>query len=207
MKPEETRTLEEHLTEQIKKTGYPLEIETSNLLENKNFVVFNTQYYFDEEIQQGRDIDIYALPLRPDPVDDRLHPFSLSLFSAIECKKSETHAWVFYTRPRLPMSSINMKGQYETTVPELKEFSPDSFEWNFEQSVLTPHYDWSATKILFIGCPLFWSCMVCASFKASSNVFLGKGLCLRVPVSLLNKPRSKSIYSLKVVYLICSAHQ
>jgi hypothetical protein len=141
MEPEKKRTLEDYLTEQINKTGYPLEIEISNLLENNRFVVFNTQYYFDEEIQQGREIDVYALPLNPDPIDDRLLPFRISLYLAIECKKSDTHAWVFYTRPRLPMSSIYMKGQYETTVPGLKSFSAESFEWDFEQKCLLLHYD------------------------------------------------------------------
>jgi effector-binding domain-containing protein len=131
MKPEE-----EHIIEKIKRTGYPLEIEASNSLENKRFVVFNTQYYFDEEIQQGRDIDIYALPLNPDPLDDSLLPFRTDYYLPIECKKSNTHSWVFYTRPRIPMNSIYMKGQYETTIPELKTFSSESFEWNFEQKIL-----------------------------------------------------------------------
>lgn len=62
MKPEEKKTLEDHLIKAIKKSGYPLEIEISNLLD-KDYVVFNTQYYFDEKAKQGRDIDIYASPL------------------------------------------------------------------------------------------------------------------------------------------------
>lgn len=49
MKPKEkNRTLEDHLIKRIKKSGYPLEIEISNLLDKK-YVVFNTHYYFDEE--------------------------------------------------------------------------------------------------------------------------------------------------------------
>lgn len=134
-------TLEDYLFEKLKKSGYPLEIETSNSLENEKFVVFNTQYYFDEEAQQGRDIDIYALPLEPDPLDDKLLPFVLTTDVSIECKKSETHAWVFYTRPRIPMSSIYMEGQIRVTVPRPKEFSADSFEWLLQQKCLTLHYD------------------------------------------------------------------
>jgi hypothetical protein len=134
-------TLEDYLIEKVKKSGYPLEIELSNSLENERFVVFNTQYYFDEEAKQGRDIDIYAIPLEPDPLDDRLLPLSLTTDVAIECKKSETHEWVFYTRPRIPMSSYYMRGQYRTTVPERKEFSAESFEWFLQQKCLILHYD------------------------------------------------------------------
>jgi hypothetical protein len=134
-------TLEDYLFEKVKKSGYPLEIETSNSLENEKFVVFNTQYYFDEEARQGRDIDIYALPLEPDPLDDKLLPFVLTTDVSIECKKSETHAWVFYTRPRIPMSSIYMEGQYRATVPKPQRFSTDSFEWFLQQECLMLHYD------------------------------------------------------------------
>lgn len=61
MESEKRRTVEDHLIEKIKESGYPLEIEISTLLD-KEYVVFNTQYYFDEEIKQGRDLDIYAIP-------------------------------------------------------------------------------------------------------------------------------------------------
>jgi len=142
MKREEGKdTLEDYLIEKVKKSGYPLEIEISNILENERFVVFNTQYYYDEEAHQGRDIDIYALPLEPDPYDDELLPFRLRTDVAIECKKSETHAWVFYTRPRIPMSSIYMRGQLGTTIPNPKEFSTESFSWFLEQKCLILHYD------------------------------------------------------------------
>jgi len=134
-------TLEDYLIKKVKESGYPLEIEVSDLLESEGFVVFNTEYYFDEEIKQGRDIDIYAIPLEPDPVDDRLVPLHLTTDVAIECKKSETHAWVFYTRPRIPMSSVYVSGQYRTTVPEPEEFSPESFDWFLQQGCLRLHYD------------------------------------------------------------------
>ena len=142
MKQEEGKgTLEDYLIERIKKSGYPLEIEISDALEREKFVVFNTQYYFDEERKQGRDVDIYALPLEPDTIDDRIRPLFLSLDAAIECKKSETHAWVFYTRPRIPMSSFYMGGQFRTTVPQSDEFTTKSFEWFLQQECLMLHYD------------------------------------------------------------------
>lgn len=141
MTSEENNTLEKHLIKQIKRSGYPLEIETSEILESRHFVVFNSEYYFDEEAQKGRDLDIYALPLDPDPMNEAILPFNLRLELAIECKKSDAYAWVFYTRPRLPMSSIYIEGQLTTTFPKRKKWSADSAEWFFETECLKLHYD------------------------------------------------------------------
>lgn len=141
MNPEERKTLEDHLIQQVKKSGYPLEIEVSNILDGKSYVVFNSEYYFDEEAQQGRDLDVYALPLEPDPLNDAILPFRLRFELAIECKKSEPYAWVFYTRPRMPDNSIYMNGQLTTTLPKRKTFSVESSEWFLERECLKFHYD------------------------------------------------------------------
>jgi hypothetical protein len=141
MTDEENKTLEKHLIQQIKRSGYPLEIETSEILESRHYVVFNSEYYFDEEAQQGRELDVYALPLDPDPLNDAILPFRLRLELAIECKKSEAYAWVFYTRPRLPMSSIYIRGQLTTTFPKRKKWSKDSSGWFLETECLKLHYD------------------------------------------------------------------
>lgn len=131
--------LQDHLLSKVKKSGYPLEIEVSSILEHESFVVFNSQYYFDEEAKQGRDIDIYAIPIFE--IHDRLLPLRLSTDLVIECKKSETHAWVFYTRPRIPMSGIYMSGQFRTTVPKPEGDITKSFEWLLQQHCLDLHYD------------------------------------------------------------------
>ena len=141
MPEKQKKTFEEYLKEQVKKSGYPLEIKVSNILDGMHYVVFNTEYHFDEEIQQGRDIDVYALPLDPDPMNDEILPFRLNLELAIECKKSETYAWVFYTRPRLEYSGICMSGQLSTTFPKRKQFSTDSADWFFEYTCLKTHYN------------------------------------------------------------------
>ena len=142
MNPDETKkTLEDHLIQQVKKSGYPLEIEISNILDGKEYAVFNSQYYFDAETQQGRDIDAYAVPLHPIILGQENLPFALRLELAIECKKSEPYAWVFYTRPRLTMNSLYMKGQLFTTFPKLKGFSGGSAQGFLEQNCLELHYD------------------------------------------------------------------
>lgn len=138
---EKKKTLDDHYLEEIKKSGYPLEIRISNLLDNRGYVVFNTHYYFDEEAKQGRDIDIYAMPKECHPKEDKLAPFNVRTELVIECKKSETHAWFFYTRPRIPMSSIYISGQYRTTVPQPETYSAQSFKSLFEYELLKLHYN------------------------------------------------------------------
>ena len=109
-------------------------------------MVFNSEFYFDEETQQGRNIDAYAIPMRLDSefeeIEEKILPFSLQLDLVIECKKSESHAWVFYTRTKLSeRSGSTVRGQVTTTLPELEQLSPDSSKWFLEQECLKLHYN------------------------------------------------------------------
>ena len=114
---EKKRTLEDYLVERIKESGFPLEIEVSNMLDS-DYIVFNTSYYFDNEAQQDRDIDIYAIPMEntevftDEELAKKMDPFFLGTEVAIECKKSTTHCWVFFTRPFLKPSNLHTSGQY-----------------------------------------------------------------------------------------------
>lgn len=77
-------------------TGYPLEIEVSSLLDElKDWWVTNTDTFFDRDGNKTRDIDISATYWTP----EKLCPLTLGLTLAIECKKNEKFAWVFFTRP------------------------------------------------------------------------------------------------------------
>lgn len=142
--PEKKKTLEDHLIKRIKESGYPLEIEISTLLDNE-YLVFNTQYYFDEETKQGRDIDIYAIPLLnvdllvDDVLTNRFAPFRLRTEIAVECKKSDTHAWVFYTRPLVHPSHIHISAQYRDNFSHSS--IPSSVE-SFLFDNLKLHYDY-----------------------------------------------------------------
>lgn len=83
----------EYLKKEIKKTGYPLEIEISSILD-RGWAVFNTDSYFDRDEGKLRDIDI-----RADKIYNKHTPIILSTSLVVECKKSEDFAWVFFTRP------------------------------------------------------------------------------------------------------------
>ena len=95
-----SKTLEEHLKEEIIKTGYPLEIEISDLLEER-WIVFNNDTYLDTEERKSREIDIFAIHLsEPEQLAGEVEPPLFVMTELIvECKKTDTHAWVFFTRP------------------------------------------------------------------------------------------------------------
>ena len=118
----------------IKESGYPLEIEVSNVLD-KNYSLFNNAYYFDTETRQHRNIDIHASPIdrKEKYYEKRLAPFILRTEIAIECKKSDTHAWVFFTRPceigsEYTLAGGAIHGEFKSSVPVTEPYT-DSFEW------------------------------------------------------------------------------
>jgi hypothetical protein len=99
--------LVDYLRKEIRKSGYPLEIETSSMLDRKWDEVINTDSYYDSDERKTRDIDINAR---------RYYNFlsgSLLLIInlTIECKKSENSAWVFFSRP-FKYSLFEIDGQY-----------------------------------------------------------------------------------------------
>lgn len=95
----------DHLRQEIKKSGYPFEIEISSLLDDKWDEVFNTASYFDDDEKKMRDIDVNA-----SRSSEEAFPF-LDLNLTIECKKDENFAWVFFTRP-LKYSFEDIAGHY-----------------------------------------------------------------------------------------------
>lgn len=93
------RSLEDYLTEELERTGYPLEIEVASLLDKK-YIVDNNAYFLDWEENKAREIDISAFPKRNYPEEGKkIKPFGLVHRLVIECKRSNTHAWIFLTRP------------------------------------------------------------------------------------------------------------
>jgi len=96
------KTTEGHIIDQIQRTGYPLEIEVSDLMERAGWIVFNNQPYLDEDEGKTREIDIYAIhETEADQFVTEPKPrIFVGTDIVIECKKSTTHAWIFFTRPK-----------------------------------------------------------------------------------------------------------
>lgn len=94
------KDLKDFLSDEIQKSGFPLEIEVSSILEDQKWVVLNNQPFRDPDEEELRSVDILAFhgPTvyeRPETL-----PFGFSPRLVIECKKSSSYAWVFFTRPQ-----------------------------------------------------------------------------------------------------------
>jgi hypothetical protein len=96
--------LEEKIIEELKKSGYPLEVEVTLALESSGWNVLNQEGYIDSETNKWRTIDVLATKSieLSGSVYQRLH---LSL--AIECKKIEGKPWVFFVRNKKPLRIFN----------------------------------------------------------------------------------------------------
>lgn len=86
--------LERRILEDLAKTGYPLEVRASLVLEAQDWIVTHNPTYVDVEEQKAREVDINAVRAwqvqRPGPMP---HILLCSLF--LECKKSHK-PWVFF---------------------------------------------------------------------------------------------------------------
>lgn len=115
------KTLEEHLIGEIQKTGFPLEIEVSDLMQ-ENWVVLNNTPYLDSDKNENRTIDIYGIHESDTEAISTRSNRHISLTSTdvvIECKKSNEYAWIFYTRPNYITPSFFPGGGQRTDFLEV----------------------------------------------------------------------------------------
>lgn len=55
------KAIEDEIIEEIEKTGFPLELRVSKLLQDKGYYVANNLYFVDRDEGKGREIDARAL--------------------------------------------------------------------------------------------------------------------------------------------------
>lgn len=80
----------------IEKTGFPLEMEISQIIKGIGWKVQNSSYYIDRDENKGREIDIIASIHRSQEIYKGIHlevVFSL----VMEVKKTEDKPWVIFT--------------------------------------------------------------------------------------------------------------
>lgn len=136
----EKKELKDFLCKQIAYSGFPLEIEVSSSLEKEKWIALNNQPFRDHDTGELRSVDILAFhePTvfgRPKEI-----PFGFSPRLIIECKKSSSHGWVFFTRPQI--KAFPMDGQvydfpraFSTSAykekDSLSQIGPFSYEYYF----------------------------------------------------------------------------
>jgi hypothetical protein len=134
----------------VTESGYPLEIEISNLLD-KDYRVYNTRYYWDKEIDSGRTIDIFAISYSPNQtLFDQIIPFSSI---AIECKKSNTHHWVFFTRPNRIDEIFKgnaISGQCKSSIPNVISGGSSMDDW-IRSVPIFPNLHYSSYKEIAVA--------------------------------------------------------
>jgi len=97
---EKKKAMEGHIREQLLATGFPLEIEVSDMMEKADWIVLNNQPYLDEDEDKTREIDIFAIHMTEADqfMTEPRSPFFIATDMIAECKKSSTSVWALFTR-------------------------------------------------------------------------------------------------------------
>lgn len=86
----------EKLKSQIKKGGFPFELEVAHEFTNKGWSVENNTYYVDKDENKGREIDLIAQYVKQYNIPQK--HYAESTFSFVtEIKKEKEKPWVIFT--------------------------------------------------------------------------------------------------------------
>jgi hypothetical protein len=93
----DSQNLEEKIQEDLQKTGYPTEIVSASIMQQRGWHVLHNPSYLDDTEYKNREFDIWAVRTLQieKPFADIL---SVSVCLITECKKSDK-PWVFFTTP------------------------------------------------------------------------------------------------------------
>lgn len=88
------RSLEERILDEIRKTGYPTEIISATLMQQRGWGVLHNLSYLDDVEGRSREFDVRAY--RSWAIKGPTQTFVIGAFLIAECKKSDK-PWVFFT--------------------------------------------------------------------------------------------------------------
>ncbi len=111
------------ILDEINKSGFPLEIHTSTVLNQEGWFVENNPNYFDDKIKEHREIDIVAH--KPSKKFKNGHNLLV-----IECKKSANKPWLFFKQKKVENSVLNMN---------IAAFG-DGSEYKWYEDFMVEHY-------------------------------------------------------------------
>ncbi len=90
------KPLKEKIIDEIGKTGFPTEIRSASILEQKGWGILHNPSYIDDTENISREFDIRAYKKWSFSVAST--QYNIGTYLIIECKKSEK-PWVFFTTP------------------------------------------------------------------------------------------------------------
>lgn len=145
-----SKNLKKEITKDLEKTGFPLEVFVASELENRDWMVYNSFLYRDEETKQPRELDIHAVNVdyshshrAPRKVKEG-NENKLISHLVIQCKKTDK-PWVFFdngkTRwPQIPADCFKSKKEefHELLFKELESF--DLKKHRLKRAVLHKSY-------------------------------------------------------------------
>lgn len=126
------------LRKQIKRMGYPLEIETASILESRKWAVFPNRFYIDMDTKKTREIDISAFYKPVTSQRKELEPLPFSPLLFMECKKSEDHFLVLFPRKK-SFTFYDFTGQtydFPVILRKISEFRDPIKEFNYVHVVI-----------------------------------------------------------------------
>lgn len=88
----EDKSLEQAITEDLQRTGYPTEIVCASKMQDRQWSVTHNPSYWDSEENQSREYDIRAYKSWTSDSQTA----TVGVYLIVECKKSE-RPWVFFT--------------------------------------------------------------------------------------------------------------
>jgi hypothetical protein len=101
---------------EINKTGFPLELRVASVLRDRGYHVATNMYFKDQDEEKGREIDIRALKNAFFGQGRNAVRHCL----LIECKKSSSRPWVFFTSPAV---------SYDQTVNRVLCLGVETGQW------------------------------------------------------------------------------
>lgn len=116
----------------IKTTGFTLEYEINQLLEQHHWNVISNRYYEDDITNTPREIDLIAYKAKQ--IDDILYYYTL----VISCKKTSEDCWVVYTKKynQNELNTVNYPLLYWSNDKVLnKKLSDDSIKTKFSEKI------------------------------------------------------------------------
>jgi hypothetical protein len=91
----------EIIRQAILKSGFPLQMEVSGILTERDYEVDNSVYFFDQDEKKSREFDIEAYMSTKQEKSDELvekGEWFLNPSILIECKKSQEFSWIFFDK-------------------------------------------------------------------------------------------------------------
>lgn len=95
------KTENEFVAEELRKSGFPLEIEVADVLSTNGWNVFPSIRYLDYDDGVHKELDIIANKVLRGQIDTS-DCYNVQVELLIECKKRENKAWVFFPRKITP---------------------------------------------------------------------------------------------------------